>query len=242
MLVESFAQYSALLVMERMYGREQMRKFLKYELDRYLRQRGGEAVEELPLARVENQPYIHYQKGSLVMYWLKEVVGEDKVNRALAQLLRQYAFKAAPYPNTLDFLRLLREQAGPAHEALITDLFEKITLLDVKATNAKSVKRADGKYEVSFEVQGRKLYADGKGKETEAPLDEPFDIGVFSAEPGRPGYTAASVLSFTRQRVKTGRQTITLVVDQAPKFVGVDPYNKRIDRNSEDNLAPVQAQ
>ena len=241
MLVESFAQYSALLVMERMYGREQMRKFLKYELDRYLRQRGGEAVEELPLARVENQPYIHYQKGSLVMYWLKEVVGEDKVNRAMARLLGQYAFKGAPYPNTLDFLRLLREQAGPEHEALITDLFEKITLLDVKATNAKSIKRTDDKYEVSFEVEGKKLYADGKGKETEAPLDEPFDIGVFAAEPGRPGYSAASVISFTRQRVKSGKQTITLVVDKAPKFVGVDPYNKRIDRNSEDNLTTVQA-
>jgi aminopeptidase N len=242
MLVESFAQYSALLVMERMYGREQMRKFLKYELDRYLRQRGGEAVEELPLARVENQPYIHYQKGSLVMYWLKEVVGEDKVNRTLARLLRQYAFEGAPYPNTLDFLRLLREQTGPEHEALITDLFEKITLFDVKATNATSVKRSDGKYDVSFEVEGKKLYADGKGKEAEAPLDEPFDIGVFAAEPGRPGYSAASVLSFTRQRVTSGKQTITLVVDKPPKFVGVDPYNKRIDRNSEDNLTAVRAQ
>ena len=68
LLVESFAQYSALLVMERLYGKEQMRKFLKYELDRYLRSRGGEVVEELPLARVENQQYIHYQKGSLAMY------------------------------------------------------------------------------------------------------------------------------------------------------------------------------
>jgi ABC-2 type transport system permease protein len=67
MLVESFAQYSALLVMERLYGKEQMRRFLKYELDRYLRSRGGEVVEELPLARVENQQYIHYQKGSLVL-------------------------------------------------------------------------------------------------------------------------------------------------------------------------------
>jgi hypothetical protein len=28
---------------------------------------------------------------------------------------------------------------------LITDLFEKITLLDVKASDAKAVKRADGK-------------------------------------------------------------------------------------------------
>ena len=241
MLVESFAQYSALLVMERTYGKEQMRRFLKYELDRYLRARGGEVVEELPLARVENQPYIHYQKGTLALYWLKEVVGEDKVNRAMARLLRQYAFKDAPYPNTLDFLRLLRAEAGPEHDALITDLFEKITLLDVKATNAKSAKRADGKFEVSFEVEARKLYADGKGKETEAPLDEPFDIGVFSAEPGRPGYTAASVLSFARQRIRTGKQTVTVLVDKPPVFVGVDPFNKRIDRNSEDNLAKVQA-
>jgi len=240
MLVESFAQYSALLVMERIYGREQMRRFLKYELDRYLRQRGGEVVEELPLARVEEQQYIHYQKGSLAMYWLKEVVGEAAVNRALAKLLQQFAFKGAPYPNTLDFLRLLRAEAGPEHDALITDLFERITLLDVKATNAKSSRRADGKYDVSFEVDAKKLYADGHGKETEAPLDEPFDIGVFSAEPGRKGYSAAAILYFQRQRVKSGRQTITLVVDKAPQFVGVDPYNKRIDRNSEDNLAKVE--
>ena len=239
MLVESFAQYSALLVMERLYGKEQMRRFLKYELDRYLRSRGGEVVEELPLARVENQQYIHYQKGSLVLYWLKEVVGEDVVNRAMAALLKQYAFKAAPYPNTLDFLRLLRAEAGPAHQQLITDLFEKITLLDVKASDAKSVKRADGKYEVSFVVDAKKLYADGKGKETEAPLAEPFDIGVFSAEPGRPGYTAKSVLSFARQEIHSGKQTVKVVVDQEPAWVGVDPYNKRIDRNSEDNLARV---
>jgi ABC-2 type transport system permease protein len=240
MLVESFAQYSALLVMEKTYGREQMRKFLKYELDRYLRRRGGEAVEELPLARVENQPYIHYQKGSLAMYWLKEVVGEDKVNRAMARLLQQYAFKSAPYPNTTDFLRLMREEAGPEHDQLITDLFEKITLVDVKAANAKSTKRADGKFEVTFEVEAKKLYADGTGKETEAPLDEPFDIGVFSAEPGKAGYTAASVLSFARQRIRTGQQTVTVLVDQPPAFVGVDPYNKRIDRNSGDNLTKVE--
>jgi len=198
-------------------------------------------VEELPLNRVENQPYIHYQKGALAMFWLKEVVGQDKVDRALAALLQQYAFKPAPYADTRDFLRLLRAEAGPEHDALITDLFEKITLVDVKATDAKSVKRADGQYELSFTVQAKKLYADGTGKETEAPLDEPFDIGVFSAEPGRPGYSAASVLSFKRQRIVTGKQQVTVVVDREPKFVGVDPYNKRIDRNSDDNLVRIDA-
>jgi ABC-2 type transport system permease protein len=239
MLVESFAQYSALLVMEKMYGREQVRRFTKYELDRYLRSRGGEVVEELPLARVEEQGYIHYRKGTLVMYWLREALGEDTVNHAMKKLLEQYAFKPAPYPNTRDFIALLRAEAGSQHDPLITDLLEKITLLDVKVTDASATKRPDGKYEVTLQVEARKLYADGQGKETEAPLDEPFEVGVFTAEPGKADFKADSVLRFERRPIKTGKQTITLVVEREPKFVGVDPYNKRIDRNSDDNLKRV---
>ena len=158
------------------------------------------------------------------------------MNRALQRLLAKYAFKAAPYLSSTDFIALLREEAGPAHDQLITDLFEKITLVDMKATDAKAKKMADGKYTVTFTVEGKKLYADGKGKETEAPLDEVFDVGVFSAEPGKKGYKKESVMAFERRTLKSGKQTLTLVVDALPKFVGVDPYNKRIDRNSDDNL------
>lgn len=240
LLSESFAQYSALLVMEKLYGKEQIRKFLKGELDRYLRSRGGEVIEELPLVRVENQNYIHYEKGALAMYWLKEVAGEEVVNRALQKLLAEFAFKAAPYPSSTDFIRLLRAEAGPQHELLITDLFENITLYDMKATDATAAKRADGKFDVSFTVDGKKLYADGKGKEAEAALDEPFDIGVFTDEPGKKGYTRESVLLLERRNMKSGKQVISLVVDALPKFVGVDPYNKRIDRNSDDNLTKVE--
>jgi ABC-2 type transport system permease protein len=240
MLIESFAQYSAILVMERMYGKEQIRKFLKYALDNYLRSRGGEVVEELPLARVENQPYIHYHKGSLVMYWLKEVLGEAKVNAALAALLREYAFKPAPYPNTRDFLRLLRAAAGPEYDALITDLFERITLVDARAAAATATALPDGSYQVKIDVEAKKFYADGKGVETEAPLDEPFDIGVFTAEPGKRGFTAASVLAMRRDPIHSGKQTVTVTVAQRPVWAGIDPYNKRIDRNSDDNLVKVE--
>ncbi|MFO0335208.1 MAG: M1 family metallopeptidase, partial [Pseudomonadota bacterium] len=239
MLIESFAQYSALLVMERLYGRDHVRKFLKYELDRYLRSRGSEAVEELPLARVENQAYIHYQKGTLAMYWAKEVLGEDAVDRALRALIRRYAFQAAPYPNTRDFLALLRAEAGPAHDALIADLFERITLVDAKATDATVTKRADGRWDVTFAIEARKFYADGTGRETEAPLDEPFDVGVFAVRPGERDFDSKAVLAMERRPIRTGRQAVTFTVDREPAWVGVDPYTKRIDRNSDDNLAAV---
>ena len=113
-------------------------------------------------------------------------------------------------------------------------------LYDVKVTSAQSKKRADGKWDVTLEVDARKLYADGKGVETETPLDEAFDVGVFTAEPGKKEFTRASVLSMGREHVHTGKQTLTIVVDQEPKFAGVDPYNKYVDRNADDNVQPVE--
>jgi len=240
-LVESLAQYSALMVMEQMYGPEQIRKFLKYELDRYLRRRGGEVLEELPLVRVEDQPYIHYQKGGLAMYLLKDQIGADKVNEALRGLLAEFAFKPAPYANPRDLLRRFREVAGPQHEQLIADLFEKITLYDVEVTEAMARRRADGRWDVTLEVDARKLYADGKGKETEAPLNESFDVGVFTVEPGRKGYDKQSVIAVQRAAVHSGKQTVRILADKEPKFAGIDPFNKRVDRNSEDNLKAIDA-
>jgi aminopeptidase N len=92
-VVETLAQYSALMVMEHKYGPQVMRRFLKYELDNYLRSRGGEQEEEMPLMRVENQGYIHYRKGSLVMYALKDYLGEEAVNRALRELIKNHAYR-----------------------------------------------------------------------------------------------------------------------------------------------------
>ncbi|RYG18289.1 aminopeptidase, partial [bacterium] len=212
MLVESFAQYSALLVMERMYGKEQVRRFTKYELDEYLKSRGSDAREEQPLGRVENQSYVHYPKGTLVMYWLRELVGEDVVNRSLRQLLAEHGLRPAPYANTNDFFR------GPAHEAAIDDLFERITLYDVKAKRALATRLPSGHWQLTLDVEARKLYADGHGKETEAPLDEPFDFGVFTTEPGKEGFVAASVLLAERHPLTSGASRFVFETESEPRL------------------------
>ena len=78
LLSETLAQYSALMVMERIHGRDLMRKFLRYEMDLYLRFRGQERLRERPLAAVEDrQFYVFYNKGAVAFYYLKEMIGED---------------------------------------------------------------------------------------------------------------------------------------------------------------------
>ena len=239
LMSETLAQYSALMVMREMYGPDKIRRFLKFELDNYLRSRGSERIEELPLNRMENQQYIHYRKGAVVMYLLADQIGEANVNRALSQFLAQHAFKPAPYPRSTDLIALIRANAPADKQALITDLFEKITLYDVKTTEATATRRADGRWDVAVTVVARKLYADGQGEETEAPLNETFDIGLFSAEPGKGAFDASNVLLFERRPLRGGTQTFRFVTATKPSFAGADPYNKWIDRNSDDNIRAV---
>jgi ABC-type transport system involved in multi-copper enzyme maturation permease subunit len=238
MLDETFAQYSALMVMESVYGAQKIRKFLKYELDRYLSARGGEVVEENPLALVEGQAYIRYEKGSVVMYALKDYLGEELVDETLARFVRDKAFQQPPYTTTAEFLDYLRQSAGPQWNGLISDLFEKITLFDNRVIEATAKKRADGKYDVTIKVHTNKVYADGVGKETPATVDLPIDIAVFARAPdGKED--DEKVLYFEKRKVDDGDSTITVTVDGEPFEAGIDPYNKLVDRVSSDNRKRV---
>nr|MDQ3283776.1 hypothetical protein [Acidobacteriota bacterium] len=227
MLVETMAQYSALMVMEKEYGRAKMQKFLKYELDQYLRNRGGELIAEQPLALVENQPYIHYRKGSLVMYALRDYLGEEAVNRALSNFIRDYKFSQPPYPTALDLVRYFRAEARPEQQEMITDLFERITLYDNKVNSVTATKRADGKYVVTLNVAAAKLRADEKGEERPVPMHDMVDIGVFGAN--------EKPLFFEKRLMEKASQSIQVVVNERPVKAGIDPYNKLIDRNPKDN-------
>ena len=157
-----------------------------------------------------------------------------------ARLLAQYAFKGAPYPTALDLVTALRAQASPDKQQLITDLFEKITLYDLKTTDAVARRRPDGHYDVALTVSAQKMYANGAGLERPAPMHESVDVGVFMAKPGEADFGARSVLAFDKRPIVSGIQTLRFVTAVKPKFAGIDPYNELIDRNSDDNVIAVR--
>jgi len=237
MLTETMAQYSALMVMQKEYGREKMRKFLKYELDRYLSGRGGELVAEMPLMLVENQPYIHYRKGSLVMYALQDQIGEDRVNAALREFIRKHAFGGPPYPTTKDLVAEFRAVTPPEKQAMIDDLFETITLFDNKTTEAKSTQRADGKYVVTVTVESKKYRSSDRGAETYVPLHDMIDIGVLGPSKNK---NNDNVLLIERKLITQPTMTFEMVVDKKPAKAGIDPLNILVDRNPDDNTKTVE--
>jgi hypothetical protein len=240
-LNETLAQYSALMVIKKTRGADQVRRYLLYDLDDYLVGRAMDSSDETPLARVLGQSYIAYRKGALVMYLLQERLGEEAVNRALRSVVERYKFKGAPYPRSLDVVAALRAEAQTTEDQnLITDLWERITFYDLRVVEPTAVQRADGKWDVTVPVVARKMYADGQGATTDAPLNERSEVGLFTEKPGRDAFDSGDIVMMERQPITSGKQVLKFVTAKRPLYAGVDPYNFYIDRKPGDNLALVQ--
>jgi hypothetical protein len=70
-------------------------------------------------------------------------------------------------------------------------------------------------------------------------MNEPVDVGLFTKEPGKKGFTAKDVILLKRLPIRSGTATLTFTIDRAPSYAGLDPYNTIIDRNSDENITKV---
>lgn len=235
---ETLSQYSALMVLEKRFGAEKLRKFLKYELDRYLIGRTGEAFEEMPLYKTQSQQYLHYNKGSVVMMAIYDRLGEKRLNNALKAFLNEFQYQSTPYPTTLDLLSYLKQDATQAEQSFIDDQFKYITLyeLEMKDVSVTDSVDSEGFYTVTLSVEAVKQRADGQGEETEQPLDELIDIALFNDDPEN--LLAENFVIYSQKhQIVSGTNIIELKVKEKPLFAGVDPYIKLVDKDSKNNLA-----
>ncbi len=228
---ETLSQYSALMVMEKEYGRAKMKTFLRHELDRYLQGRATERDKELPLMLVENQPYIHYNKGSLVMYALREYIGEDALNRALSNYIKAVGFQRPPFTNSVEFVEFIRAETPEKYAYLIEDLFEAITLYDNRMLSAKA-RQSGEEWEVELEVMSKKYRASESGQETQVELDDWIEIGVLDED--------GEFLYREKHRLSDETTTLTVTVGSKPQQAGVDPIVMLVDRNPDDNVRTVE--
>ena len=245
MLSETLAEYSSLMVMEKEYGAPNMRRFLEYELDRYLLGRASEGKREMPLQFVENQPYIHYQKGALAMYALRDYIGEERVNRALRRFLEAQRFKGPPYPTSLQLVQELRAATPDSLGYLITDLFETITLYDLRTDSAVVSDAAGqpGKFQVDLWVNARKQRADTAGRTKDIAMRDWIDIGVFAEVKGESAKRFDRIgmpLYLRKHPVDSGSQRFSVIVDRKPTRAGIDPLHKLVDRFIPNNTVGIK--
>jgi ABC-2 type transport system permease protein len=234
MLTESLSEYSSLMVMKSISDDIQMRQFLKYDINRYLNGRGGDTRGEPPLYKVENQSYIHYGKGSVILYALQDYIGEDSVNTALSAFLEEYRYQEPPYPTSLDLLRHLEARVPDSLQYLMDDWFREITLYDFRLKNAGMQRVDNDKYKVTMELEAYKIKADSVGKETVVPVDDWVDIGLYADA------DEEELILQKRVRINSEESTFELIVDEKPVKAAIDPRRLLIERITDDNTLSIQ--
>jgi hypothetical protein len=213
--------YSGMRVVEETLGPERLRRYL-------LSMREGvgppRARAAPPLLRATDS-FSYSRRGPFALYALSQYIGKDRVDDALRGLLKKYGSGAPPLPTSLDLYRELQAVTPDSYQSLLRDLFEKNTFWDFETERATARRTEAGTWQVTLDVRGRKTVVDEAGVETEAPMDDWIEVGVFGE--GEP--------YMQKLRVGSGKQTITVTAPRKPALAGVDPRRLLSDPGETDS-------
>ena len=232
---ESLAWYYGMQVVRESYGQAELRRLLSFMRQPYPYApiRRGE-----PLLRGLD-PYMSYRRGPFALFALSEYIGEERVNTALRRLVEKHRSGETPPATTLDLYRELQAVTPDSLQHLLHDLFEVNTFWEFKTERALAEQTDTGAWQVTLDIRARKVVVDAAGVETEVPIDELVQIGVFA--PGTNGDDLGAPLYVQMHRIHSGEQTITVTVPREPVLAGLDPFHLLdiIELENDDNVAAV---
>ena len=240
LISEALAEYTALMLTQKKYGKDNMKRFLKDELDQYLDGRANESKKENTFINC-NRAYEWYNKGSLILYGLQDLMGEKNLNTALHSFRDSFALKEnPPFPGSDDLFAFIEKYTPDSVKYYLEDTWKKITLYDNKVISSKAVSAGKDLYDVTLTFNSNKFYADSTGKETVAKMNDYIDIGIFGDDTvDKKGRKQVNPLYLQKYKLNAGTRTVTIRVKGKPVKAGIDPYNKLIDRIPDDNTKEV---
>lgn len=234
-LVESLTKYMEAVILEKMYGNNMARQLTKYTQRRYFSGRAYARTAEVGLIEADHERYLTYGKGPVVFTALKELLGEQKLNTAFKQLIESHKYTLSA--TTDDLLSALFDIADDSQKGLIQDWLTKVIEYDLAINNAVVNELADGRYEVVIDVNALRLSTDKDGQVSEIGIDESITIALYRAYPGR---RSTEALSITKQLINQTNSTITLVVEDKPSYVMIDPNYTRLDKDLSNNINKIR--
>ncbi|MBV9323466.1 MAG: hypothetical protein JO352_06750 [Chloroflexi bacterium] len=174
---------------------------------------------------------VYYAKGPVVLYTLRDYLGADTLDAALARFMQRFR-SGPPYPLASDLIDELRAATPLDRQYLLTDLLDTITFWQNSTESAVARQRPDGRYDVTLTMQVGKVRADSAGHMTDVAMDNDLiDIGVLGND-GR-------FLYLQKHAMHSGTNVVTVTVDGAPAQAGIDPMYKLINGAVYQNVVTV---
>lgn len=253
MLTEGMSEYVKAKVLEQYRDKKQLYTFLEKSRLGYLRSAASDTDEQpLMYNKGQSQGYIPYQKGALVFYAMSDYLGDDIFHAAIRNFVNKVRFKTAPYTTSIEMVEHIQAATPDSLQYLIKDLFETITLYDNQMVSTKATPLKDGQYQVDMNFLVSKyrkennqwIYEDRPNTTLQyqsndletvtqsLPLADYLDIGIFDAD--------GQEIYLQKHKFTQINNQLSIIVNEKPAEVGIDPYVKMIDKDGRDNRIVVE--
>ncbi|MBI9059965.1 MAG: hypothetical protein JEZ01_19525 [Labilibaculum sp.] len=237
--VEGFAKYTEAVILEKMYGKSAVWQLSQNANSRYFRGRAYASTPEPPLYIVDGQSYISYGKNYTIMLALRDLLGEEKLNSVLRSITDRHRNEDDFKANTLEFIEDLYQHTPTEQHVLIDDWFKRVITYDLSVENAKYRELENGKYEINFKLQSKRFETQADGSLKEIQINEPIAIGLFSKHPSSAN-EENGILYLKPHQINKKLMEVSLIVDELPEYVAIDPYGTRCDEDFIDNLVLLE--
>ena len=223
---ETLAQYGSLCVVQAEYGDDVSLRLAQYNRESYLRGRSRASRAERPLVDVDDQAHLHYNKGMVAFHALAEVAGYQAIDRALAQIVREFRGPNGSPITSVNLMQALRQHLPAEAMLLAEEHLQQIAFVEGAVKGAIAVDVGEGSYQLSVDCEIHATHADGDGAEQEFNYQGPMELFVYFDEEPAQLLTA---------EVENGRVNFEYLCPQLPLRVQLDPRMLHMERNLRDN-------
>lgn len=231
---ESFAKYSEIVILEKLYGKTMVNRLSEYTMRKYFSGRSRTNKAEPPLYLTAQEQYLGYSKGAITLNAIRGLLGERALNTALKNVVSKYNIGATV--TSLNFLEELYEVSSEENHILIDDWIKRVITYDVSIETATYKKLKNNKYEVTANISAMRFKTNSEGKEDEIDIDEPITIGVYKSDPKSGINESTETLYLKPHLVNKNKMELNFIVNEIPKYISIDPNFTRLDRTVSDNI------
>lgn len=240
-LTFGLTKYTAAMILEKMYGQGALWELSKTFNEQYFRGRTFAAAKEPPLYLERGESYLMEGKSGLILLSIRDLLGEETFNTTLRSLLLRYAQTPECEVHILDFIDALYEVSPPEHHQLIDEWMKQNIRYELTINHAQYKRLQSGKYEITASLSAKRFKTLPSGKEVAIRIDEPLKIGCFNKHPRNTGLTD-QLPYLVQHRIQDRITNIKIRVDSLPRYISLDPFLTRPDRNYADNLKEIVQQ
>jgi len=239
-ILESLSQYSAMMVLEKEYGVEKVRQFIRYEMKRYFQERSWSKNIEKSLLLVDDQEYVYYDKGALNLYALKSYIGEEVMNKTIQSFYKDWSSKdvlskKGQFATSNELIKYFENTLPDSLSYLSCDLFENVIFYDNKLEEVNIAKKGNS-YVLDLNISLKKFKADSMGNVDVQEGEEYFEFGFCKIEDGIEQLQKSEIVKLN---LKT--KSIRVELDFVPTKVILDPQYKLLDKDVDDNVFKVNS-